>query len=104
MHPCVTVGGLCVCVCVNTDVLSEKVCVCVSVCTTFLYLRSESLLDGVCILYIVCVIFLVISRPAELSFPVISVQSVFVSGSLGGLWSVCSSDDLLQVKWRAVLL
>lgn len=50
--------------------------------------------------FIVCVVFLVISRPAVLSFPVISIQSVFVSGSLGALWSVSSSEGLLlQVKW-----
>lgn len=40
-----------------------------------------------------------------LCFPVISIESVFVSSSLGVLCSTGSSADvLLQVKGRAVLL
>lgn len=94
------VQGGCLCVCVyNTTVLSEKVSVCVYLCTTkSLYLRSGSLQHGSVysvysgvFLVCVCVVFLVISRPAVLSFPVISIQPVFVSGSLGALLSVSAA-------------
>jgi len=80
----------------------------------FLYPRSGFCsMDGVLLylsVFFVCMCVrdcgsVVISRLAVLSIPVISVQPVFVSGSLGALCSVGSGEDLLfKVRQRAVLL